>query len=181
MRFWRVTLDTYPVTAKTQTAFDRIKEWSETDIYDHEGPESLFLYGPFGTGKTGLAVGALRTHLDRANSGLFITVPSLLDRIRRTYGASREESDDDRDLFERVQDVDVLVLDDIGAEKPSEWVAEKLFTLINKRHDEMQTTIFTSNLTPKELAKHLGERIAWRIVEMCEVVQLSGPNLRDKS
>jgi DNA replication protein DnaC len=109
---------------------------------------------------------------------LFITVPNLLDRIRATYGPGGNGSE--QEVIETVKTVEFLVLDDLGAERVTDWVAEKLFTIINHRHDEDLETVFTSNLSLEQLADHIGERTTWRIVEMADVVELSGPNLRDR-
>jgi DNA replication protein DnaC len=77
-----------------------------------------------------------------------------------------------------VKNTTLLVLDDVGSERVNDWVQEKLFVIINHRHDYHMETIFTSNLSPAQLVRHLGERTAWRILEMCAVVHLDGPNLR---
>jgi DNA replication protein DnaC len=77
-----------------------------------------------------------------------------------------------------VRTVPLCVLDDIGAERVTDWVRERLFVIVNARHDADLPTIFTSNLAPPALDDHLGERTMWRIIEMCEVVHLDGPNLR---
>lgn len=177
--FGQCSFDTYPVSAATKPAVDGLKAWAQADLDYQSGRVSLLLWGPYGTGKTGLAVSAMREmSRDQQMPALFLTTPDLLDRIRSTY--SRESSESEKDLVQAVKDIDLLVLDDLGAERPSDWVREKLFTIINHRHDECMPTIFTSNLAPKELAEHLGERTAWRIVEMSTVIHVSGPNLRDR-
>lgn len=151
---------------------DVVRDW-------HPGKGGLYIHGKFGSGKTGLAVSALRAHIFRqGRAGYFATVPNLLDAIRDGYGEKRE--DGMPTLIDRVRNVEVLVLDDIGAERPTDWVVEKLFTIINHRHDECLATIFTSNYEIGDLAERIGERTAWRIVEMCKVVLLKGPNLRAK-
>lgn len=195
-RFTSYTLENFPATERTQRAYDAVQLWvygpgidedleggayeAALDTYrdwEKKRNDSLLLFGPFGTGKTGLAVGALRELVERHGAGMFLTVPNLLDRIRSSYG---EKGDGDRELLDKVLETPVLMLDDIGAERVTEWVAEKLFTIINTRHDNLLPTIFTSNLDPKQLAGHVGERTAWRIIEMCEVIRLDGPNLRDR-
>lgn len=175
--FEHCSFETYPVSQTTEQAVAAVKKWASDggDGY----AESLLLYGSFGTGKTGLAVSATRmATTERGMPALFLPTPSLLDRIRATYEKKSDESEGD--LIEAVKNTDLLVLDDLGAERPTEWVREKLFTIINHRHDECMATIFTSNLAPKELAEHLGERTAWRIIEMSQVIKLDGPNLRDR-
>jgi DNA replication protein DnaC len=186
-RFGPVSFDTFPVSEQTRAALDAIRYWSappegltddEADAWYAARKHSLFLYGQFGTGKTGLAVSAMRLWIDHSRDpALFLTVPNLLDRIRETYGP--HASGTEAEVIDTVKTVPLLVLDDMGAERVTDWVAEKLFTIINHRHDEDLETIFTSNLSIQELAGHIGERTVWRIVEMCEVVKVDGPNLRD--
>ncbi len=177
-RFAGCTFDTYPANRATRTAVQAIIKWSK------EGPGSLLIHGPYGTGKTSLAVSCLRARVEQDETdALFLTAPGLLDRIRRTYEPrkSRDSSEaTEADVLDAVLHASLLVIDDLGAERPTDWVQEKLFTVINHRHDQMLPTVFTSNLDPEGLAKHLGERIAWRIVEMSEVIKLDGPNLRDR-
>ena len=84
--------------------------------------------------------------------------------------------------MERYLAADVLILDDLGAERLTEWAAERLYMLIGQRHDEERTTVFTSNLSLEDVAAKLGERTTWRILEMCgadNIVEVKGPNLRD--
>lgn len=166
-------IDDFPVTPASQKALAAVQAW-----LDGEGNDGLFIHGEYGVGKTGIVAAVLKTLMEHDRDGYFIPVPDLLDSIRATYGEHATE--DDHKLLRRVKDVELLVLDDIGAERPSDWVVEKLFTIINRRHSEMLPTFFTSNLSIPQLAERLGERITWRIVEMCDVVHLKGPNLRAK-
>jgi DNA replication protein DnaC len=158
-----------------------VRRWVEfvADMEDDGAKNSVLLTGAYGTGKTWLATAALQELIfEHDHPCMFITTAALLDRIRASFDADKYNPTDDGDLLERVQNVYALVLDDIGAERVTEWVAERLFALVNARYNALLPTIFTSNLGPKELAGHLGERTAWRIVEMCRVVRLDGPNLR---
>src|SRR5262249_51929228 len=124
----------------------------------------------------------------------FITVPDLLTRLRQSYdrdgGAGGVGGASERELLDDLDGAPVLVLDDLGAERATDWAVERLFGLLNRRHDWRRPTVLTSNLGPKPLAEHLGERIAWRVVEMCRrggeagarfLVELRGPNLRDRA
>lgn len=190
-RFSACSLENFPANERTETAYQAVKFWvsgpeidetiddgdAEYTAWRDKRNESLLLYGSFGTGKTGLGAGVLRELVEEHGAGMFLTVPNLLDRIRSSYG---DKGDGDRELLDKVLETPVLMLDDIGAERVTEWVAEKLFTIINTRHDNLLPTIFTSNLDPKQLAGHVGERTAWRIIEMCEVIKLEGANLRDR-
>jgi DNA replication protein DnaC len=205
-----LTLDTYPSTPESAPAVGRVREWLTTD------DRWLFLWGAYGTGKTGLAVAAMRERVRAARAAnptggreagaRFITVPDLLARLRQSYdrdggagggrvaggfgGGGHSGGASERELLDDLDGVPLLVLDDLGAERATDWAVERLFGLLNRRHDWHRPTVLTSNLGPKQLAEHLGERIAWRIVEMCRLgdedgarfmVELRGPNLRDRA
>ncbi len=72
----------------------------------------------------------------------------------------------------------LLILDDLGAEKPTEWVRERMYEIVNQRYEWMRPIIVTSNLSPAQLAKQVGQRVASRLMEMCEVVELDGRDRR---
>lgn len=152
----------------------KIYSWVE-----EKGKPSLYLFGSFGVGKTGLSICALRAAVARKPvRAVFCTTPEFLAALRASYGGSGDE----REIMDGYKDAPILVLDDLGAEKLKEgaegWAAEKLFMLINYRHDRQMRTIFTSNFNPSELADHIGPRPAWRVVEMAECVKVVGRNLR---
>jgi DNA replication protein DnaC len=188
VKFQHLTLKSYPSsTPEQQAVLEHIRAWLKDDFWeDADGneiqiPQWLLLHGPYGTGKTGLAsalgVEMLETHF--VESVHIAAVPRLLDRVRATY--SRQDDDDEReaDVMEELFDVECLILDDLGAERATDWATEKLFTLINHRHDQELITVITTNLAPSELGAHIGERTMWRIAEMSYVVSLEGcPNLR---
>jgi DNA replication protein DnaC len=195
-RFAACTFNTFPDNSASAAPVERIRYWVEgpgadsddeaCDVWLQGRKESLLIFGGFGRGKTGLAVACLKAHVEGTQEGaLFTTVPDLLDAIRRRYDReSRHDDDYDEndadDLVEKVKTVAFLVLDDLGAERVTDWVAERLFVIINARHDADLPTIVTSNLAPSELGAHVGERTMWRIIEMCDVIKLDGPNLRQQ-
>lgn len=148
---------------------------------------SVFLHGPYGTGKTGLAVGYLRAYLENSArpSGLFTTLPNMLGALRATYGR-RDDGETEEQVIAKYQAVGLLVLDDLGAEQVTaagaEWLQDRLYRIIGERHDQERPMVFTSNLTLEQLALRIGERLTWRILEMCgpeHVISVTGPNLRD--
>lgn len=180
------TLDTYPVSPATAPMLARLREWPESGQW-------LYLWGPTGTGKTGLAFGLMRDLVAAGRPVIFTTVPDLLARIRASWDASRDEPRE-AEIMEGLRRVDVLVMDDWGAEPPRrDWADDRFYRLINHRLGHQRQTIVTSNLAPDELAGHLGglagERIVWRVVEMTKrwagdpepfILHLDGPNLRDR-
>lgn len=149
---------------------------TDDDVYEewvNWCKDGLYVYGSFGTGKTAQTAAVLRWWaVEMAYTCLFITTTELLDRIKRTFNGEVD------DVLEDAKTVEVLLLDDIGAEKVTDWVRDRLFAVINARYNGHLRTIYTSNLTPEELAEHVGERITWRIMESCRVVKLTGPNRR---
>lgn len=178
--FRSCTLDSYPVCADTAKAVADLRTWLAQVMAPDPTEPVLLLWGPYGVGKTGIAAGALRAWLDTGRAGLFVKTPVLLDRIRASYNAGTPVGTDE--LERQVRDAPCLVLDDIGAERlkdgPSGWAGERLFVLLDARHDSLLPTIVTSNLSPSALRDHLGERTIWRILHRACVIELNGPNLR---
>lgn len=174
--FAELSLDSYPQRTPAQRkVLTAIRKWIEA-------PEAwLVLHGPYGAGKSALAIGAAAELLRRSDvqSARFAAVPKLLDTLRATY--DRDAPQRERDVMVQLEESGLLVLDDLGAERNTDWATERLFVLLNERHDYHRRTIVTSNLPPDELAAHIGERTMWRIAELARghIVSLVGcPNLR---
>lgn len=178
---YEVTLDGSPLAQTHAGLIRRLKE-SDSD-------ESWLLWGKHGTGKTGLAVAWALQHLRRDEPDhyptkiLFRTAPDLFTELRATYSPRRDDDPTEAELLTRYADVGVFVLDDIGAEqiKDSGWLEDRLYQIIGRRHAELMGIFLTSNLSPAELGARIGERIMWRIVEMCgedNIVEIKGENQR---
>ena len=140
--------------------------------------EGIFVHGPTGTGKTHFAVAVLSEILASSDTGLarFVTVPSLLMEIRATFKDSSPCSEED--LIRRFADLDLLVLDDLGAEKNTDWVMQTLYLIIDRRYSDMRQTIITSNHGLDGIAERVGERIASRLAGMCRIISLEGNDRR---
>jgi DNA replication protein DnaC len=76
-----------------------------------------------------------------------------------------------------LREVPLLVLDDLGAERLTDWVTEALFRLINHRFEWRLRTVITTNYSPNEMAERVGERTWWRVVQLADLVRVAGPNL----
>jgi DNA replication protein DnaC len=131
-----------------------------------EAGRGLWLTGGTGTGKTTLAMLVSKSALAAGRSVAIYSLPKLLARIRRTYDAEHGE-DSYLQFFERLTSVDLLHIDDLGAEKRSDWVLEQLYALVNERYEARRSILVTTNLNQDELEEQIGARTVSRLVEMC--------------
>lgn len=150
--------------------------------------QGLYLAGQVGTGKTHTAWSAVGAWCVAAEvipnppqidwgSGspsvpqvIFTRMTDLLDDLR--------PGDDSRKRIRDCQNVKLLVIDDLGAEKASEWTQERFYSVIDHRYANCMPLIVTSNIPPKELAEQTGDRAASRLAEMCEIVAMTGSDRR---
>ena len=150
-----------------------LEDWEE----NREAGKGLYFCGGVGTGKTHLAVAVMNELIRRKRTpSLFVTVPELLDNLRETYNKPGRNLDE---WMDAVQNAEFLVLDDLGSERTTEWVRERIFVIVNHRYREALPTVFTSNIGPKDLAEQLGERTASRIIAMCDWIALEGQDYRE--
>lgn len=142
--------------------------------------KGIYIYGPVGTGKTHVAFALKKKWDEHAKYDAdFWNTAELLQTIKDDFD---RQMGDKSHVFDRMIDEKGLIfLDDIGSEKPTEWVLERFYLIINKRYNDMLPVIFTSNFSIEELAERMGDRIASRIVEMCEVIKIDGEDRRLKS
>lgn len=137
------------------------------------GP-SLLLLGPTGVGKTYEAHAAIR---ELAVTGVvarwtMTTAADMYAKLRVRHGVDSEAE------FQKYVNATVLLLDDIGAAKISEFTEDINFRLVNHRYENGLPTLLTSNVLPKELSARLGDRVASRLNEMCQRVVITGPDRR---
>ncbi len=128
----------------------------------HQG---ILMIGKTGSGKTHLSVAILREIIVRGFTGLYFNVPEFLHSLRSSYQADTELLESD--IIERTTRVDLLVLDDLGAERTSGWVRDRLYLIINRRYEQIKPIIVTTNLGFQALRDQVGERIVSRLYEMC--------------
>lgn len=139
----------------------------------------LYLWGDCGTGKTHIAYAIWLRCVEKKVRCKIYNSPEMFDVIRDYYGKSTYDYRDNE--LKMLTDWEgLLIIDDVGAEKPTDWVAETFYKVINVRYEKMLPTIFTSNFSLDQLADKIGDRVPSRIAEMCEVVKLGGEDRRLK-
>jgi len=139
----------------------------------------LWFYGDVGTGKTSLAMLVSKAALEAGRSVAIYSVPRLLAEIKDTY--DRDSGDSYMQLFRRLCAVDLLHLDDLGAERSTEWVLEQLYSIVNERWQNQRSIVVTTNLMSlDDLREQLGTRTVSRLNEICDdgPIPIMGPDLR---
>jgi DNA replication protein DnaC len=141
--------------------------------------KGVWFYGDVGTGKTSLAMLISKEASAAGRSVAVYSLPKLLARIRRTYDSDRSDLSY-LDFVERLTSVDLLHLDDVGAEKRTDWVLEQLYAIVNERYESQRSVLVTSNLDESKLKDQIGERTVSRLVEICGdfMIPLFGNDLR---
>jgi DNA replication protein DnaC len=158
------------------------------------GGKGLLFTGSIGVGKTHLAVGVLRRLIqERGAKGLFCDYRELLKNIQNSYNPQVNTTE--LELLKPVFAAEVLVLDDLGAQKPNEWVWDTVALILNQRYNDKQTTIITTNYNDlpaggsakseveraareQTLGDRIGDRMRSRLAEMCVRVEMTGEDFR---
>jgi DNA replication protein DnaC len=173
-----VSFDRPPVPEIARAAPDQVQEVKryvrEIDANLDAG-RGLWLMGDVGTGKTTLAMIVSKSALDAGRSVAIYSLPRLLNLIRNSIDAEGGMVG----FLERLAAVDLLHIDDLGAENTTDWVLEQLYSIINTRYEDERAMIVTTNLQFEELIDQLGERTVSRLVAICgNVLPLFGQDDR---
>jgi DNA replication protein DnaC len=151
-----------------------------TDAIDEnlDSGRGLWLMGDTGTGKTTLAMIVSKAAVEAGRTVAVYSLPRLLARIRRTYDGEAGE-DSYLQFFGRLTSVDLLHIDDLGAEKSSDWVLEQLYAIVDERYEAERSMVVTTNLDQSSLEEQIGPRTVSRLVEICgDPLPLFGEDLR---
>src|SRR5712692_1921776 len=154
----------------------------------------LLLIGSIGVGKTHLAVGIIKELIvSKGIPCLFYDYRELLKQIQNSYNDSVKATE--LDVLRPVFEAEVLVLDELGAVKPTEWVWDTVSLILNTRYNDNRTTIITTNFDDKPagvvagprgaareetLGDRIGERMRSRLHEMCRIIKMEGEDFRQK-
>jgi DNA replication protein DnaC len=143
----------------------------------------LIFMGPAGIGKTHLAVSIIKDLIEKGFASLFYEFGSLLKEIQDSYNPISKSSE--LKVLAPVFQADVLVLDELGASIPTDWVRDTMYQIINRRYNDHKLTIFTTNFTDRArsekehvLEDRIGTRLRSRLYEMCKIVEMHGEDYR---
>jgi DNA replication protein DnaC len=174
-RYRDVSFDRPPVTEIDPTIAAAARRFA-ADINRHlDSGRGLWFMGPVGTGKTTLAMLVSKAALGAGRSVAIYSLPRLLNEIRDTHRTERSHLA----LLDRLTAVDLLHIDDIGAERTNDWVLEELYSIVNARYEDERSMVITTNILDREaLCEQITARTVSRLTEMCDELPLLGHDHR---
>ena len=138
---------------------------------------NLFFYGTVGTGKTFLSNCAAKELIESGHSVIYFSAAGLFDLLSR-YSFDYKSKEDERERYADLYQCDLLIVDDLGTELTNQFVASRLFSLLNQRHMGTKATVISTNLSLEELRDRYSDRIFSRITSHYELCKLTGPDIR---
>jgi DNA replication protein DnaC len=173
-RYRDVAFERPPVTDIDPTVVSTVRRYADTIDDQLDAGRGLWFMGPVGTGKTTLAMLVSKAALKAGRSIAIYSLPDLLRKIRQTFDDGSHE-----DLFARLTSVELLHIDDIGAEQTTPWVLEELYSIVNARYEDQRSMVITTNILDRAaLCEQVTERTVSRLTEMCDEVPLLGHDRR---
>jgi DNA replication protein DnaC len=176
-RFRGVSFDRNPIRELDPMVLRHVRDFVADIDRKLDAGRGFWFCGDVGTGKTSLAMLISKAAVEAGRSVAIYSVPQLLADIKATYEDGSGNSY--LGLFRRLSRVDLLHLDDLGAEKRTEWVLEQLYAIVNERWQEERSIVATTNLKKEQLREQVGERTVSRLSEMCDTIPIMGRDLRD--
>jgi DNA replication protein DnaC len=174
-RYRDVAFERPPVTEMDRDVVRTTRDFADSINGQLDAGRGLWFMGPVGTGKTTLAMLISKGALEAGRSVAIYSLPRLLNEIRDTHRAERSHID----LLDRLTAVDLLHVDDVGAERKNEWVLEELYSIVNARYEEERSIVITTNIDDHDaLCEQIGARTVSRLTEMCQEMLLPGEDRR---
>jgi len=176
-RYQGVSFDRPPVTLIEPSKVRVVRAYVDALESNLAEGRGIWFQGDIGTGKTTLAMLISATALRDSHSVAIYSLPRLLGLLRETFDDEAEASLST--LLDRLAAVELLHVDDVGAEQSSPWVLEQLYTIVNTRYEDGRAMVLTTNLPLEDLREQIGDRTVSRLVEMCgDPIQLFGADQR---
>jgi DNA replication protein DnaC len=174
-RYRDVAFERPPVTEIDPQIVTATRRFADTIDQKLDAGRGLWFMGPVGTGKTTLAMLVSKAALKAGRSVAIYSLPRLLNEIRDTHRAERSHVD----LLDRLAAIDLLHIDDVGAERTTDWVLEELYSIVNARYEDQRSMVITTNILDREaLCEQITERTVSRLTEMCDELPLLGHDRR---
>jgi DNA replication protein DnaC len=177
-RFRGVSFDRKPIVdLDPRSVLEPVRSFVSDIDHQLEQGRGLWFAGDLGTGKTSLAMLVSKAAIQAGHSVAIYSVPRLLAELKSTF--DNDSSESYVQLFRRLCAVDLLHLDDLGAERSSDWVMEQLYSIVNERWQDERSIVVTSNeMKLDNLRERIGTRTVSRLSEMCEFLLIYGGDLR---
>ena len=177
-RYRDVAFERAPVVDMPDTVVREVRRYVRDVEGNLDAGRGIWFVGDVGTGKTTLAMLVSKAAIEAGRSVAIYSLPRLLGVLREAMTSE----DGLQRLVDDLSEVDLLHLDDLGAERATEWVLEQLYAIVNARYEEQRSLVITTNLEEHELVEQLGPRIVSRIAEVCgEPVLMKGADKRTQA
>ncbi len=174
-RYRDVSFDRPPVNEIEPAIVTATRRFAAGIDHQLDAGRGLWFMGPVGTGKTTLAMLVSQAASDAGRSVAIYSLPRLLNEIRDTHRAERSHVA----LLDRLTAVDLLHIDDVGAERTTDWVLEELYSIVNARYEDQRSIVITTNILDRDaLCEQISARTVSRLTEMCDELPLLGHDHR---
>jgi DNA replication protein DnaC len=177
-RYKDSSFDRPPVTDMSAPLVRAVRAYAGDIDAELDAGRGLWFMGDVGTGKTTLAMLVSRAALAAGRSVAIYSMPRLMGLLASTYDSSSEATEET--LIDRLVQVDLLHVDDVGAKTKSDWVIERFYSIVNGRYEEQKSVVMTTNIRDRgALRKEVGERTVSRLTEMCTEIPVFGDDRRE--